>query len=81
MRLPSCAAAMVLALFVLVVRMADGGSPVSEAMGDNDGRCVPPQGGNNQCCFAGHDCVCGWCEGVVYQWESSRVFVSEGKME
>jgi hypothetical protein len=25
--------------------------------------------------------VCGWCDGVVYQWEGSGVFVSEGKME
>jgi hypothetical protein len=82
MRLPSCAADMVLALFVLVVKMeVDGGSPVSEAVGHDDGRGVPPQGGNDQCCFAGHDCVCSWCDGVVYQWEDSRVFVSEGNME
>jgi hypothetical protein len=73
---------MELAMFVLVVKIeVDGGSPVSETVGDNDGRGVPPQGWDYQCCFAGHDGVCGWCDGVVYQWEASGVFVSEGKME
>jgi hypothetical protein len=38
MRLPSCAAAMELAIIVLVVLMeVDGDSPVSETVGGNDG--------------------------------------------
>ena len=66
----------------LVERMeVDGGSPVSEAVGDNDGRGVPPQGWNDQCCFAGHGCGCGWGDGLSTNRKAIGSFnVSEGNI-